>query len=652
VDGLVLVPATVLTVLVFGAVIRRLLGVRLGLVRTLLAAALALVVAEPLTRALLPDPETADPAAALLAALLAVACASLLAMALLVIAEVVVPDGSLPGPVELWRGGRARAARARRYGQVLRIALRHGLGRFLRGRWHPGASSPAARRELARSLRRALDEGGVTFVKLGQQLSTRRDLVPAEFADELAGLQDRAAPVAWADVRDVLAGELGRPVEDVFAAVDPEPLAAASVAQVHAARLPDGTEVVVKVQRPGVAAVVERDLDILLHLARTLEVRTRWGRSLGVVPLAAGFATALREELDFTVERDNLRGMAAAVADAPAIRVPAPHPELSSGRVLVMERMDGVPLGAAGPALAGRDPAERTRLATALLETVFDQVLEQGLVHVDLHPGNVLLQDDGALALLDLGSVARVDGGTRAAMGRLLAAVGSADSGTASDALLELVDRPETIDERELERALGGLIVRYTAPGVTMGAAVFTALFGLVTTHGLAVPPQVAAVFRALATLEGTLTVLDPGFDLVARARDAGRGRLAQAVTPARLRETAEEELVALLPLLRRLPRRVDRIADAAEHGRLAVTVRLFADGRDRRWITDLVHQALLTVLGAAAGLMAVLLLGTTGGPEITETVRLFPVVGYGLLVVSAVLVLRVLVVVFRHDRG
>ena len=446
--GVLIVPTIVVMVLVFGAVIRRLLGVRLGPVRTAVAATLALLLAGPLLTALLPRPDQADPTTALLLVALGVSCVSLVAMAVLVVAEVVVPEGSLPGPIEVWRSWRSRAARARRYSQIVRITVRHGLGRFLRGRRYAGVGSSAARRELARSLRRALDEGGVTFVKLGQQLSTRRDLVPGEFAEELAALQDSAAPVPWDEVRSVLVTELGRPVEDVFDWVDQAPLAAASVAQVHAARLFDGTDVVVKVQRPGVVAVVERDLDIVLQLVRTLEVRTSWGRSLGLVGLAEGFADALREELDFTTEFDNLAAMA-AVLDASASRgivVPTPHADLSTRRVLVMQRLTGTPLGAAGPVLNSLAPARRAAIAAVLLATVFDQVLDHGMFHVDLHPGNVLLDAEGTLGLLDLGSVGRLDSTTRRAFGRLMGALDTADSLTASDALLELVDRPADPD--------------------------------------------------------------------------------------------------------------------------------------------------------------------------------------------------------------
>jgi ubiquinone biosynthesis protein len=172
--------------------------------------------------------------------ILAGACALVVAMVFLVVAEALVPSGSVPGPLELRRMLRGRLARARRYSQISRIAVRHGLGPYLRGRRRAELDTPDGRERLARSVRLALEEAGVTFVKLGQVLSTRPDLLPAEFVEELGRLTDHVAPAPWDEVEQVLAAELGRPVEAVFADFDRRPLAAASVAQVHAARLRSG----------------------------------------------------------------------------------------------------------------------------------------------------------------------------------------------------------------------------------------------------------------------------------------------------------------------------------------------------------------------------------------------------------------------------
>ncbi|MEV0797689.1 AarF/UbiB family protein [Kribbella sp. NPDC050281] len=641
---------------IFVPVAQRLLGVRFGLIRMALGAALTLTVFSPIANALVgATPFEGSNGVALAFLALTAVCSMLAGLVFLVLSEALVPTGSLPRLRDLRRDLTGRIARTRRYLQILRIAIRHGLGPYLRGRRRPGRENAAGQAELARSLRLALDEAGVTFVKLGQVLSTRSDVIPPSVATELSRLQDQASPTSWPQIEQVITEELGAPPHQVYADFDTEPLAAASVAQVHTARLrtPDGPRVVVKVQRPGIASIVERDLDIVRRLARLLERNTDWGRSMGVRGLADGFAEAMREELDFTVEAGNMTAVAAgqSVASTNDLVVPELYPQQSTHRVLTMQRLDGIGLGGAAPAIAERG-LDAARLGRVLFDCLLGQVAIDGVFHADPHPGNFLLLTDGRIGMLDLGSVGRLDPATREALQRFLLAIDHGDPVAATDALLEIVYRPDVIDERSLGRAVGQFMTRHLAAGVSLGPAMFNDLFAIITTHELGVPPEVAAVFRALATMEGTISRISPGFDLVAASRQFAAAHVTDRLAPEALRRTATEELATLLPMLRRLPRRIDRIAAAAESGRLGLNVRLFADDRDRRHVTGLLHQTLLAILGATAGLMAVLLLGTPGGPKVTASMSLFQLFGYNLLVISAVLVLRVLVLVFRLPDG
>ncbi len=321
--------------LLYAFAVRRLLGLRLGGLRTLIAGVLAFLVASPIISALFGNNSTEHSGIlpGLWFFMLGTAIALLAGMTFLVIAEAFVPSGSIPGPLYLANGLRNRLSRTKRYSQIMRILQRRGLLPYLRGSRRSELRTSDGRTRLAGSIRLALEDGGVTFVKLGQVLATRRDLLPDEFVQELSGLQDDVAPVPWSEIDEVIKAELGAGVDQLFASFERTPLAAASIAQVHAATLRSGQRVVVKVCRPEAPAVVESDLAILESLAGRLD--RSWGRSVGAVDLAHGFRDALREELDLRIEARNMTSVAAASARRgdSRVRIPVPVESMSTRRV-------------------------------------------------------------------------------------------------------------------------------------------------------------------------------------------------------------------------------------------------------------------------------------------------------------------------------
>lgn len=682
------------------SVSRRLLGVPVGWPRSILVAFLLTLFFSAAVRLFLgaaglssPESVSKDPGVAILVAGLSGLWTFALGVAVLMACEIMVPTGTLPNPFSWLRSARTHSRQAGRYTEVVRIASRHGLALGFRG-----LSRNARDREerTARALRLTLEEAGVTFVKLGQMLSTRSDLLPVAYIRELSRLQSEVQPEPWDGIRAALDRELGRPASEVFSRIDHAPLAAASVAQVHTATLaaapppggsaggaraagrtgeasattetgeirgiagpldaaasdPSRRDVVLKIQRPSALQQVTLDISIIGQLARWLERTAPWARRLGAVALARGFAASLTEELDYGVEAENTRAVAHAVRQED-LRVPRVHEELSTGQLLVMERLHGVPLGRARDQLEALSPETRRSLARTLLRATISQLTVDGVFHADLHPGNVLLCEDGRLALLDFGSVGRLESGSQRALATLLFAVDANDERLACDALLELLDPPTALDERRLARELGQLMVRYRGGfGPQGGAALFGKLFTLVLDHGFAVPPQIAAAFRALAALEGTLRLLDPRFDVITEARELGTARLNQEFSPEQLRTELSRQALTLLPTLARLPRRVDRLADALEQGTLTARVRVLADDGDRGFLTRLFQQLIVAVLAAAATIGAVLLILDDSGPFLTPALSWHSFFGFTLLFAGFVLALRAVTLAFRGSSG
>jgi len=619
----------------------RLLGVRLGWWRAVLAAWLGLATAGLFLRAL--SGQARPP-------LLWVIGLGLLAMLAwagifeLLARSLPEPTGqSLANPLTALRGW---LARGRRNAQITMIATRAGLARF--GRRH--ATQPRGT-ATGRSLRAALEQAGGVYVKLGQFLSTRPDLVSPEIAAELRLLQQQVPPVPGPLIERVFTEELGLSPQACFTQFDTQPAAAASIAQVHQAVLADGRRVAVKIQRPQVAERVRRDLDILGRLAVRLERRTQWALELRLSETVRAFADNVTGELDFNAEARNLAAISSAVQHHPRFLVPLPVPDLTRQRVVVMDWIDGTPLTTAATSLAAED---RHELARALLRCFLDQILLVGTFHADPHPGNLVLTGDGRVALFDCGSIGRLDRRQRSALQAVLGALAAQDAAQLRDALRPITTASKPIEELLLERALGNVLAHHLGPGATPGGALLTALMELMREFGLALEPVVGGALRALALLQSTLELVAPDFDLLDQAKSYGHTLLRppwSPTSPSSPREELEAALPTLVPTLLALPRRLDRIVESIQRNELVVGVHLFPTDRDRRFVNQLTANLVVTIAGASTGLIGGLLLLAATPRLPTDTGQLLQAVGTGCIAVALLVLLRALVAALRRQR-
>src|SRR2546421_7533521 len=484
------------------------------------------------------------------------------------------------------------------------------------------------------------------LAKLGQAASTRSDLVSPPVAEELSHLQDHVAPAPPDGVRDLLEEELGSPVDEVFAEFDWQPLAAASIGQAHRARLHGGQQVVVKVQRPGIADSVNRDLDVLNQLATVVEQRTTWGPEYRVCDLADEFAERLREELDCEIEARNASDIAANLDDGSDVRSPAVFHDLTTRRVLVMEWLDGVSV---------RDTeaidelgVDRRELAEDLLRCMMRQMLVDAQYHADPHPGNVMVLRDRRLALIDFGAASRIDPLQQMAIRDVMIGVGQRDADLLRQAVLQVATLRRDVDDEELDRALARFMTRHLAPGMVPSAAMFNDLLQLFFTFGINLPPELSTFFRALITLEGTLTTLSPGYPVIDRAEAIAGEWVRARLEPSTFEELAREELIRMGPLLRRLPRRLDRMASQIDRGNLRARVSLLSDPHDERVVTKLVNRTVLALAGGVVGIIGAMLIGIKGGPPFAGDTTLYEFFGYFSLFCAVVLIVRVIVSVLQ----
>lgn len=471
-----------------------------------------------------------------------------------------------------------------RYRQIASALSRHGMGymvgvfgleRFVP--FHKGLLGHRRRDEPYTSpehLRLALEELGTTFIKLGQILSTRPDLVPPEYQAELAKLQDAAPPVPEEQVRTLISAELGSPPEEVFSVFDPSPLAAASIGQAHAASLLDGTEVVVKVRRPGVVEQVEQDLAILQRLAGRASHRWETAERYDVVALAREFADTLRSELDYVREGRSAARFAENFAADAGVHIPAVYWQTSTERVLTLERIRGIKIDdLAALEAAGID---RATLAGRSSRLVLDMIFEHGFFHADPHPGNFFVEPGGVLGIIDFGMVGSVDEITREQLARLLVAITSQDAERLVDAFLALGLAKGRVDRGLLRQDLSRLLARYQGlplGEIPLGPLVEEAL-AIVRRHRMQLPPNLVLLLKMAVMSEGMGVALDPDFNLTEALVPYAERLVLRRYSPGALAQRLRETGLDAAQLGEALPGQLRRIASELERGGLEVGVR------------------------------------------------------------------------------
>ncbi len=488
--------------------------------------------------------------------------------------------------------------------QISAIVVRHGFGELLaRSRLRDKvplpegeAPSPEELRRLstARRFRELLSDLGPTFIKLGQVLSTRADLLPAEVVDELRGLQDAAPPIPLETVRAQIERALRKPADEAFAWIDPTPLASASIAQVHRARTKGGDEVVVKVQRPDIERKIETDLDLLDYLARALEAVVE---EVGVYTpsgIVEEFDRAIHEELDFENEAKNIREFAQKNEGRPAIVIPKVFDELSARSVLTMSYLQGIKITDV------EEPETRKLLAQRVVEESFHQLFDDGLFHGDPHPGNLLYLPDGRTAIIDFGLVGRLSPEMQQTLVMLTVAVAIGDADTVAR-LLYRVGIPDARTNLAAFRGdIAALLSRYRVKSLknVEASSLLRDLLDLAVRYRIRIPKDYALLSRASVSAEGVLRQLDPDLDIGATTMPYVRQLLFGGLSPASLQGGLLKGVLRLQEMAQDLPTQLSQILLDLEGGKFAVNVQ----GRPFEDLTDALRRVSVVLLVGMLG--------------------------------------------------
>lgn len=504
--------------------------------------------------------------------------------------------------------------------EIITVLTKYGLGGFVQ-RIRLGAAGgdevhPDSRyMSTPRRFRKAFEELGPTFVKLGQVLSTRVDIFGAEWIEEFEQLQSNVAPIPSSEIYTLVEAYLGKPVSEVFRSIDPKPAGSASVAQVHRAELLDGTAVAVKVKRPDIEPVIQADLRILNHLARLMESEIPEVRRYQPVLMVAYFAKSLAKETDLSVELRYMQRFGQTFSDDPLVRIPAVYPDISNRHILVQDYIGGTLLKDTD--LETMPHTLRSALAGRITDTLFTMMLRQGFFHADPHPGNIFVNDNGGITFIDFGLVGHLGNTRRREILNLINAL------TNNDALLiqyVLSDwaQGDLPDENLLGADVLEMLLNYEHTPIRdlRVSQVINDITSIMRRHGLTLPGDLVMLFKTLITLEGVVKRLDGSIELLERAKPITEAAVKEQASAAHIARNAKTQLRTLLQMAESLPQDFFRLTRMLQKGKFGITLDLKQSDRISHQIDSAANRLTMGIVTAALIIGSSIVMSIETGPK------------------------------------
>jgi len=558
---------------------------------------------------------------------------------------IVAPESCLnttpvvPGSPSLVKGMNRRS-------QILRLLLRYrNSGVFSGMNLDAGAVHDVPPEGNPEQFVTDLESLGPTFVKLGQMLSTRPDMVPVEFATALERMQENVAPIPVERVAAIIEKELGASVSKLFASFDPVPLGCASIAQVHRAELHDGRQVAVKVQKPEVAAQLRSDLEVLRSFALAADHLTQVGRRVRLRDWLNEFAKTLMQELDYQAEAENLQRFGQHLKPFKPLWVPQPIWDYCSHRVLTMELAQGVRVDMIPDVRRTEQPM--APLAAALIRGYVDQIFVHGEIHADPHPGNLRVTPAGRLAIFDLGMVAHMPPRLRERLLKLLFAAVDGRGEEVADEIIGISTRLEFFDEERYLRETGQIIARYAANSSFSEGRVVLDLVRIATASGLRTPPELSLLGKALLNLETVCRLLSPDLDtrriVEKQLQHVMRARLKKSLSAANLASEAME----MQQLLRDGPRKMTDILALLAENRLQMKVTGLEESRLMENLQKIANRVSAGIVTAALILAAAMMMKVDTGWHLFG----YPAIAFTLMLIGVFLGLGIILSALIFDR-